>query len=105
MPSSDPKTIAAPISEVESKVISVNMSVEQLTMLFRLLKDCKLINIKPRHEKDIHSFISKNFETTGLEGKKSSPKNIGRLWSSKDPYVLIYWIAKFKELSEKAEKK
>jgi len=99
------KTLDKPLVSSQSNRLKVNLTVEELTMLFRLLKDCRLIIIKPKHEKDIHSFISENFETIGLEDKKSSIKNIGRLWSSKDPAVLNSWIAKFKELSEKAEKK
>lgn len=93
------------LGQVNDNRLQTNMSVEQLTMLFRLLKECKLIEVKPRKEKEIHAFIAEHFDTVGKEGEKASVKNIGRLWSSKEPDILNYWIARFKELSDKAEKK
>jgi hypothetical protein len=93
------------LEQANENRLKTNMSVEQLTMLFRLLKECKLIEVRSRHEKEIHAFIAEHFDTIGKEGEKASIRNIGRLWSSKEPDVLNYWIAKFKELSDKAEKK
>jgi hypothetical protein len=87
----------------DSNRLKVSLTVEQLTMLFRLMKDCKILIVPPRKDKQVHSFIVENFET--VSGKTLSIKNVGKLFSSTDPNDLNFWIRKFKELSEKAEKK
>lgn len=98
-----PASSVLPKVQEGNKKLKVNLTVEQLTVLFRLLKDCKLTNAKL--DKEIHAFIADNFETLGLEGKKASIKNIGKLFSSTDPDVMNFWIARFKDLSKKAENK
>jgi len=105
LPSYIPISSLSVISAKENKRLKVNMTVDQLTMLFRLMKECKLIDVKPKNDKEIHAFISENFETTNREGVKISTANVARLWSSTDPVVLNYWIARFTEMSKKAEKK
>ena len=103
LPPSTPKILEPPIIQGQSNRLKVNLTVEQLTILFRLFKDCKITNAKL--DKEIHVFIADNFETLGMEGKKISAKNVGRLFSSTDPDVINFWIGKFIELSKKAEKK
>lgn len=85
--------------------IKVNISVEELTMLFRLLKEEKIIISKPKKDFEIHDFIAEHFETVGREDFKISSKNVGKLWSSTDPDVLTFWTKKFTDLLKRAEDK
>lgn len=91
------------LPEPDKMKLKTTLSVEQLTMLFRLLKDCKIIEAK--YDKEIHAFIADNFETVGKGKVKISAKNLGKLWSSTDNDILNFWIAKFKELTDKAKNK
>jgi hypothetical protein len=92
-----------PATTIKSNKLKVRLTVEQLTVLFRLLKDSKLIDAK--YDKEIHSFVADNFETVGLGGKSISAKNVAKLFSSTDTSVLNFWIAKFKTISEIAQDK
>lgn len=91
--------------KLQNTRIKVNISVEELTMLFRLLKEEKIILSKPRHDHEIHAFITHHFETIGMEDLKISVKNVGKLWSSTEPDVLTFWIKKFTDLIERARNK
>jgi len=92
-------------SKPQNTRIKVNISVEELTMLFRLLKEEKIIISRPRHDHEIHEFIVHHFETIGMEDSKISVKNVGRHWSSTNPDVLTFWIKTFTDLIERAQNK
>jgi hypothetical protein len=103
LPPPSPKPLAPRVENIKSNRLKVRLTVEQLTILFRLFRECKMIDVKL--DKEIHSFIADNFETVGREGKPISAKNVGRLFSKTDTDVMNFWIAKFTELSKKAAQK
>lgn len=83
--------------------LKVSITVEQLTILFRLLKEAKVIDVKVNRV--IHQFIADNFETEGREGIIISASNVGKLWSSTDTDVLNFLISKLIEMQKIAKAK
>ncbi len=78
--------------------LKFNMTVEQLALLISLLKDAGLI---AANYKDLASFLSHHIETEGTKTEKIKPSNLIRLFSTKNPDVVNYWIAKWKEIDKK----
>jgi hypothetical protein len=103
LPASTSKSKAIELPHVPPKRLKVSLSVEELAMLIRLLKDCNIITTKP--DKAIHSFVAENFETVGRKGAKISSANMGRLFSSKNTDLLNFWIKKFNQLIKIAQSK
>ena len=85
------------IGKENTAKLKVSITVEELTVLFRLLKECKMIDA---NFQDIHTFIADNFTTDSTEN--ISKKNVAKLWSSKNPNVLTFLIRKFTDLGKKA---
>lgn len=78
------------------------MTVEQVAVLFRVLKEFGLIKGKDR---DIAHFIVEHFETSGKAGKKISAANLVKLFSTKDPNVINFWTAKFIDMQGHMKRK
>jgi hypothetical protein len=90
------------VNDREEKRLKVNMTVEQLAFLFRILKDSGLVM---GADKEIARFIVDHFETTARQGKKISADNLRKLFSTKNPDIVNFWIAHFKKMQEKTERK
>lgn len=100
MPSYIPE-VGKPVINDSNVKLKWKVKVEELAFLFRILKDCGLI--KSNYDKEIHTFIANNFETEG--NAKISPKNVGRLWSTKDINVINFWTRKLIDISNQIKRK
>lgn len=96
------KFLQAPDSAAGNK-LKVSITIEQLTVLFRLLKESKIIEAKVA--KVIQQFIADNFEIEGREGIPISAANVAKLWSSTDTDVLNFLIGKLIEMQKLASRK
>lgn len=86
-----------------TKKLKVNLSVEQLAYLFRLLNDEGLINAESNIE--IQDFISKNFETHRVgKHKDISKTKLAGAFSTPEASTAKSWIPILKKMWEKAAK-
>lgn len=73
--------------------INVNLSVKQLTYLFRLLYDVRpeIFNVKTQTE--LYQFIAQNFTTKATKGKALSLDNIKNTFEGPEKNVADFWVA------------
>lgn len=94
----NPKQI---VVENHNPSLKVGMTVEQLAFLFRSLKRVGLVKGK---DIDIANFIVAHFHTTARTGKKISAANLVKLFSTKDPAIINFWIARFQEMEKDSDR-
>ena len=90
----------ATIGKALDTKLKVSIKVEELTVLFRLLKECKVID---SNFDQIHAFIAENFTTDSTN--VISKKNVKKLWSSKDPDTLTYLSRLITDMGDKLDRK
>jgi hypothetical protein len=103
-PSIKTKLIEQPAKVTEPKKIKVNLTVPQLAYLFKKLCDLKIIEVS--QNKEIHIFISENFQPITKNDLRDniSTGKLAKIWSNFDIKDIQFWVSKFIDLHNEAKK-
>lgn len=86
-----------------SNKLKVKLSVAQLTYLFKILEEHKLIDAN--HNTDIFKFIADSFQTKGKKDKEEqSNKSIKNDFDNPEMKTIVFWDEKFEEFKKYTSK-
>lgn len=100
-PTETPSLPLIAVEEVENR-IRVDLTAEQLTFLFKMLKDTRIV--RDANQKEISKMLSRSFRLSkSSDDKSNSPRHIENAWSPIEAETAAFWTKKFTELSKKSE--
>jgi hypothetical protein len=97
-----PTTLSKSETLPPTERLRVSITAEHLAFLFRLLKECDVINST---KGEIHEFVVGHIQTPGMPKKRLSKQNFGKLYSSKKSELRIFWVARLAKMIDAANKK
>lgn len=84
--------------------LKTNLSVPELALLFKLLKDLKPTIFDVKSEAELHRFISTNFETKKTGDKDISTQKLRNLFNQPDAKAAEFWEANIRLLQADVKK-
>lgn len=84
--------------------LKTNLSVPELALLFKLLKDLKPNIFEVKSEAELHRFISTNFETKKTGDKDISTQKLRNLFNQPDAKAAEFWEANIRLLQADVKK-
>ena len=84
--------------------LKTNLSVPELALLFKLLKDLKPNIFDIKSEAELHRFISTNFETKRTGDKDISTQKLRNLFNQPDAKAAEFWEANIRLLQADVKK-